>query len=96
MGYNRILPRVGSSGGSFQDKANQFSSNAINARSRMQPGSRTETEAPGKTVGGGIGSTAGMAGAGAVIGAGALKGSVGGPWGTAIGAGVGLLSYFLS
>jgi len=95
MGYNRILPRVGASGGSFQDRANQFSSNAIGARSAMQRGSRTETEGPGKTVGGGMMAGAGMGMSGAMYGA--MKGTAISPGaGTLIGAGLGLAAYFLS
>jgi hypothetical protein len=93
MSYG-IVPRVGNTG--LLDKAREFSAGAIGARSAMHPGSTTKTTPPGKTAGGAIGSTAGMAGAGAMIGAGALKGSVGGPWGAVIGAGVGLAAYFLS
>ena len=94
MGYQRILPRVGG-GGSFQDKANQFSGNAINARSRMGQGSRTETTPPGKTVGGGIMAGAGMGLSGAMYGA--MEGTKISPgWGSLIGAGVGLAAYFLS
>jgi len=95
MGYNRILPRVGASGGSFQDRANQFSSNAIGARSAMQRGSRTETEGPGKTVGGGIGAATGMGMSGYMM-AGMAKGGLTGPQGAMIGAGLGLAAYFLS
>jgi len=110
MSYG-ILPRVGSAGG-FQDKAKGYSDSAIHARSAMQPGSRTETTGPGKTVGGGmksatgmglggyiVGSSIGAAGAGAGATAAeiaAAGGASGGLWGLGIGAAIGLTSYFLS
>ena len=94
MGYG-ILPRVGGgNAGGFYNMAKDYSGGAINARSRMQPGSRTETTPPGKTAGGALMAGAGTAASGALIGA--QIGSVGGPWGAAIGAGIGLTAYFLS
>ena len=59
-------------------------------------------EAPDKTVGGGLMSAAGMGVAGAEAGAAMTEAgffstsAAAGPWGLAIGAGVGALSYFLS
>lgn len=109
MAYQRVLPTVGAGG--FQAKAKEFSSNAINARSGMRPGSTTTTEAPGKTIGGGMMSAAGMgvggymagssigaagAGAGATVAETAAAGAAGGLWGIGIGAGLGLAAYFLS
>ena len=44
MGYG-ILPRVGTMG-SFQERSREYSSGAIQARSAMRPGSRTETTGP--------------------------------------------------
>ena len=94
MGYG-ILPKVGGGGaGGFYNMAKEYSGGAINARSRMQPGSRTTIEPPDKTVGGGLMAGAGTAASGAIIGA--QIGAVGGPMGAAIGAGVGLAAYFLS
>ena len=70
MGYNRILPRVGGGQtGGFYNMAKDYSGGAINARSAMQRGSRTETEGPGKTVGGGMMAGAGMGLSGAMYGA---------------------------
>ena len=109
MGYG-ILPRVGGGGG-FYDMANRYSGNAINARSRMQPGSTTTTEPADKTVGRGMMAGAGMglggymvgssigaagAGAGATAAEIAAAGASGGLWGLGIGAAIGLTSYFLS
>lgn len=110
MEYQRILPRVGDGIGGFQDKARGFSINAINARSGMQPGSKTETEGPGKTAGGAMMSGMGGAAGGAMIGSmaggaataggaaatGAATGSYAGWYGAAIGAAVGLAAYYLS
>ena len=74
MGYNRILPRVGGGGaGGFYNMAKDYSGGAINARSRMQPGSstsglgHTDLEAPKKTAGGGIMAALGGAGGGAGV-----------------------------
>jgi hypothetical protein len=90
-----ILPRVGSgSGGGFHDRSQGHMQMAIGARSAMRPNSRTETEPPPKTVGGGMMSGIGGAAAGAAIGA--QYGSSGGPYGAAIGAVVGILAYALS
>ena len=96
MGYQRILPRVGGGGaGGFYNMAKDYSGGAINARSRMGQGSRTETTPPGKTVGGGIMAGAGMGLSGAMYGA--MEGTKISPgWGSLIGAGVGLAAYFLS
>ena len=97
MSYG-ISPRLGNSV-SFLDRAMNTSDNAINARSRMQPGSKTETEAAGATVAGGVSAAAGGAAAGGAIGsaiAGGEAGSTAGPWGAAIGAVVGLVAYLAS
>lgn len=59
-------------------------------------------EAPKKTVGGGLMSAAGMGVAGMEAGVAATEAGIfsasaaAGPWGLAIGAGVGALAYFLS
>lgn len=53
-------------------------------------------EAPKKTIGGGLMSAAGMGVAGAKAATLISKSAVAGPWGLAIGAGVGALAYFLS
>ena len=94
-----ILPRVGMGGG-FHDRSQQHMNSAINARGAIRPDSKTETELPGKTIGGGIMAGVGGAAAGASIGAsigsGAAAGSAAGPYGAAIGAVVGLLAYGLS
>jgi len=106
MGYNRILPRVGGEGGDFEDKAYRFSANAINARSAMQPGSKTKIKAPGKTVGGAM--SAAMGGGFAGAGLASLTGATAGKAATTGALGLGLkaatgwgalamgLAYFLS
>lgn len=76
---------------SFMDRTERFSQGAINARSAM----RTTQAPPPKTVGGAIGSAAGMGMAGYMM-AGAVKGGIGGPTGAAIGAAIGLGAYLLS
>ncbi len=53
-------------------------------------------EAPKKTIGGGLMSAAGMGLAGAEAAKLISKSAAAGPWGLAIGAGVGALAYFLS
>ncbi|HPQ03517.1 MAG TPA: hypothetical protein PK183_09535 [Bacillota bacterium] len=53
-------------------------------------------EAPKKTVGGGLMSAAGMGLAGAEAAKLISTSAAAGPWGLAIGAGVGALAYFLS
>jgi hypothetical protein len=68
---------------------------AGNTTANMMREQKTETTAPGKTIGGAIGSATGMGMAGYMM-AGASKGSMGGVTGLAIGAGLGALSYFLS
>jgi hypothetical protein len=80
-------------GGGFHDRSQQHMNSAINARGAIRPNTKTETEPPPKTVGGGIMSGVGGAAAGASIGA--TYGSSGGPYGAAIGAVVGLLAYAL-
>jgi hypothetical protein len=76
---------------------------------KMTKRTSTETEGPGKTLGGGIAAGASTAATGFAIGAavapaatagsaaasGAAAGSGGGPWGAAIGAVVGLAAYML-
>ena len=81
-------------------KATNVLSQASNTYASMDK--KKEVDAPGKTVGGGIMSGLGGAMAGAEIGGlmaepGATGlAAIGGPVPLAIGAGVGLLSYFLS
>jgi hypothetical protein len=70
-------------GRSLMDMGQQFQNNAINTRTAQ----RRIQEEPEKTAGGALGATAGMAVAGFAI---------GGPWGAAGGAVVGLASYLLS
>lgn len=101
MSYG-LVPRMGQ-GGSFLSKSREYSSNAINAMSGMQPGSKTETTPPGKTAGGALSAGMGGAIAGAslasVTGAtAATAGALGLGLGalTGIGAGVMGLAYFLS
>ena len=79
------------------DKVSQLYGQASNSYGSMtrKDGQTTTTTPPDKTVGGLIGSTAGMGLAGAAA-AGASGGAVGGPMGMAIGAGLGALSYFFS
>jgi len=68
--------------------------------SMSQKGTKTsETQAPGHTFGGGLMSAMGGAAAGASIASmatGAKMGSSLGWWGAGIGAGVGLLAYYMS
>ena len=76
------------------------SRSAIGAYSRQHPGQETEHDIPDKTAGGALGAGAGYGVAGYTMGAamakGGMAGAKAGPWGAAIGAGVGLLGYFLS
>ncbi|PLX71824.1 MAG: hypothetical protein C0602_00185 [Denitrovibrio sp.] len=75
-------------------KASATMQGAGGTAGNMMRAEKTTTTPPGKTIGGGIMSAAGMGMSGAMIGA--QIGSVGGPMGAAIGAGVGTLAYFLS
>lgn len=93
MGYG-LVPRVGASGGSFMDKSREHMSNAIGARSAIRPGQKTTTTAPGKTAGGALGASAGMAVAGAQFGS--IVPGIGTTVGAIGGAVVGLASYYLS
>jgi hypothetical protein len=83
---------------SFMDTSRQYSEGALQARSAMRP--NTTIIPPRKTVGGAIGSGAGMAMAGGTLGnmfVPAAEGAAGGgPMGAMIGAGVGLAAYLLS
>lgn len=79
-------------GRSYMDLSEGFQGRAINAAGAH----KSIQEDPGKTAGGAIGATAGMATAGAVVGPALSTGASAGPVGALIGAGVGLLSYLLS
>lgn len=63
---------------------------------RQQPAQTSHTEGPGKTAGGAIMNAGGGAIAGAELGTLLSTASAAGPWGAAIGAGVGLASYLFS
>lgn len=84
---------------SFAEMQKGYSDVALGATKGMMQGSKTITEGPGPNIGGGI--MAGVGGAlaasalGSAIG-GATGGAIGGPPGMLVGAGIGLLSYFLS
>lgn len=91
MPYGLRVPQ----GGGFWEKGQIAQEKAIGAYSSMQPGRRTETTAPGLTMGGAISAGAGMGMAGYMM-AGAKAGGLTGPQGAAIGAGVGIISYLLS
>jgi hypothetical protein len=87
-------------GGGFWQRGQQHAQGAMGGRSRMHPDRETELNAPGKTAGGGLMASAGMAAGGYAVGSAMASsgavGSAGGPWGAAIGAGVGLVAYLLS
>ena len=91
------IPR---SGGSFWQKGQQHSSTAINAYGAQGQNRKTEMNPPGHTAGGDLMAGAGGAAAGysigAAVGGGAATGSSAGPYGALIGAGIGLLGYYLS
>lgn len=78
------------------DKAQQAMQGSAQTAASMQK----KTPQPEKSVGGAgmaaMGGAGTMAGIGAALGEGAAAGAIGGPWGLAIGAGVGLLSYLLA
>lgn len=84
--YNVKSP-IDAAFGGYRGAAQTYSSMTRNQTQR--------TEGPSKTVGGGISAAAGMGMAGYIL-AGASKGAIGGGWGAAIGAGVGLFAYLLS
>jgi hypothetical protein len=68
---------------------------AASTYSKVSQKTKSETDIE-KTAGGAISSGAGMAAAGATIGAATVKGSAGGPYGAAIGFVVGVGAYLLS
>jgi len=77
-----------------RSSASQTMGQAAGTFGRMQAGSTTTTEAPGKTAGGGMMAGMGGAAGGAMVGA--EMGAAGGPWGAAAGACIGAAAYYLS
>ena len=80
-------------GGGFWEKGRAHQSGAMQAYGNRDRKRKTKVDAPDKTAGGGLMAAAGMGVAGSTVAAGT---AVGGPAGAAIGAGVGMLAYYLS
>lgn len=93
MGYG--LPQA--TGREFYDIAQGHMNTALGAAGTGRPNSKTEISGPGKTAGGALmsGVGAGMAGQ-SILGSTGVGMTMGGFGGAAIGAGIGILSYFFS
>jgi len=99
MNYYRGPITSGAPRRSFKDMAGEYERQAIQTYGSQRPGSKTEQELPGPTIGGAISAGVGGAAAGSAIGsaaAGASSGSAGGWWGAGIGFVVGMAAYYLS
>ena len=83
-------------GGGFMGMAQGYSQMGANSYMGQKPRQEQTITAPDKTIGGGLMAGAGMGLAGAQLGPMISASAAAGPWGAAIGAGIGILSYLFS